>query len=146
LRDRVWEFWTQTEYVTSLYRDYARANAKCLRLKIGAVAFLISDIPIWFPRIELAEGYLYFSMRSGSVRPHNSGSVVAMLASLALLSVAGKAERASTRPAFHQSPCLFFCKGFSHLEHWASVHFLLGHKLNSHTPSSASSQQLPKLL
>src|ERR1700722_17387491 len=48
--------------------------------------------------------------------------------------------------AFHRSPSPYFRHVFPHLEHWASMHFVLGHKLNSHAPSCVGRQQLPKLL
>ena len=36
--------------------------------------------------------------------------------------------------------------GFPHLEGWTPVHFIVGHKLNSHAPARIRGQQLPKLL
>jgi hypothetical protein len=75
-------------------------------------------------------------------RAHRAMSLVLGVLTLVSLGVIVPA----TSQAFHRSPFSFFRHEFPNLEHWASVHFVLGHKLNSHTPSCVGSQQLAKKL
>jgi len=42
-------------------------------------------------------------------------------------------------------PQCIFLSWFPHLKDGAAMHFIRGHKFNSHTPASIRGQQLPKL-